>query len=108
MTRPEIVALLNTFNRLSESVAAIERFSQMYQARLDEVHAQQEKSSRQKSFVRAPTKEDDDRDAIVYKALFARIRREATSAYDRLDSALESRNITQHRPLLETLSKWIH
>lgn len=107
MTRPEIVALLNTFNRLSESVAAIERFSQMYQARLDEVHAQQ-KSSRQKSFVRAPTKEDDDRDAIVYKALFARIRREATSAYDRLDSALESRNITQHRQLLETVSKWIH
>lgn len=104
MTRPEIVALLNTFNRLSESVAAIERFGQMYQARLDK----EKKSSRQKSFVRAPTKEDDDRDAIVYKAMFARIRREATSAYDRLDSALESRNITQHRQLLETISKWIH
>ncbi|KAG0340041.1 hypothetical protein BG000_000833 [Podila horticola] len=110
LTRSEIVALLNTFNRLSESVAAIERFSQMYQARLDEVHAQQQerKSSRQKSFVRAPTKEDDDRDAIVYKALFARIRREATSAYDTLDSALESLNITQHRQLLETISKWVH
>lgn len=89
---------------------AIERFSQMYQARLDEVHAQQQerKSSHQKSFVRAPTQEEDDRDAVVYKALFARIRHEAASAYDKLDSALESRNITQHRQLFDTISKWIH
>ncbi|KAF9297379.1 hypothetical protein BGZ74_009847 [Mortierella antarctica] len=110
LTRQEIVALLNTFNRLSESVVAIERFSQMYQARLDEVHAQQQerKSSHQKSFVRAPTQEEDDRDAVVYKALFARIRHKATSAYDKLDSALESRNITQHRQLFDTISKWIH
>ncbi|KAG0341985.1 hypothetical protein BG004_005794, partial [Podila humilis] len=95
LTRQEIVALLNTFNRLSESISAIERFSQMYQARLDEEHRQAvemretKKKEGQKPFIRAPTKEDDDRGAIMYKALFATIHRKTSSAYHKLDIALE-------------------
>ncbi|CAG8736795.1 4377_t:CDS:10, partial [Acaulospora morrowiae] len=37
LTRTEIVALFNTFNRFSESLQAIERFRQMYQQRIDDL-----------------------------------------------------------------------
>ncbi|KAI7819807.1 endoplasmic reticulum Oxidoreductin 1-domain-containing protein [Gamsiella multidivaricata] len=67
LTRSEIVTLINTFNRLSESISAIERFQVMYKERLEREQAQISSSFSTKSFIKAPSKEEDDRDAIVYK-----------------------------------------
>ncbi|KAF9904057.1 hypothetical protein BX616_001408 [Lobosporangium transversale] len=100
LSRSEIVALINTFNRFSESISAIDRFGAMYQSRLEQELAANSESLGGKSFIKAPTKEEDDRDAIVYKVLLTKIRRGVTKAYRNLDSFLESRNITQHRTAL--------
>ncbi|KAF9965093.1 hypothetical protein BGZ70_005416 [Mortierella alpina] len=113
LSRSEIVALVNTFNRLSESISAIERFGVMYQERLEREQASsagtgKQPQQQQKSFIKAPTKEEDDRDAIRYKAVLARINLELTRAYKKLDTILESKNITQHRTALRNLASWIH
>ncbi|KAF9928723.1 hypothetical protein FBU30_002141 [Linnemannia zychae] len=106
LTRSEIVALLNTFNRFSESISAIERFSAMYQQRLRE---EEEKSSATgRSAITAPTKEEDDRGAIVYKAWLAKIDRRLSRAYKKLDIALEGKNITLHREAIKNMAAWIH
>ncbi|KAF9134006.1 hypothetical protein BGW39_008350 [Mortierella sp. 14UC] len=115
LSRSEIVALLNTFNRFSESISAIERFGVMYQQRLRDEEAKnadaydattgQKKPS---SPIKAPTKEEDDRDAIIYKALLANIDRRLSTAYRKLDTALESKNITAHRAAAKNLAAWIH
>ncbi|KAF9277448.1 hypothetical protein BGZ68_009292 [Mortierella alpina] len=112
LSRSEIVALINTFNRLSESISAIERFGIMYQERLEQEQTSSSagagQQKQQKSFIRAPTQEEDDRDAIRYKAVLAKINLELTRAYKKLDSALESKNITQHRTALRNLASWIN
>ncbi len=111
LSRSEIVALINTFNRLSESISAIERFGIMYQERLEQEQASSTgagQQTRQKSFIKAPTKEEDDRDAIRYKAVLAKINLELTRAYKKLDTVLESKNITQHRTAFRNLASWIH
>ncbi|KAF9103186.1 hypothetical protein BGX27_010685, partial [Mortierella sp. AM989] len=64
LSRSEIVALINTFNRFSESISAIERFGAMYQERLE---IEQNAHNTRKSFIKAPTKEEDDHHALVYK-----------------------------------------
>ena len=104
MTRSEIVALLNTFNRFSESISAIERFGAMYQNRLDQEQAAQTKKQKP---IRAPSKEEDDRDALVYRVLLTKIQTKAQAAYQVLDSVLESRNVTVHRTALKNLASWI-
>ncbi|OAQ24880.1 endoplasmic oxidoreductin [Linnemannia elongata AG-77] len=117
LSRSEIVSLLNTFNRLSESISAIERFGVMYQQRLREeeetsgngnVDATATQTTKPSSPIKAPTKEEDDRDAIVYKALLAKVDRRLTSAYRKLDAALESKNITLHRAAVKNVAAWIH
>ncbi|KAG9319691.1 hypothetical protein KVV02_006936 [Mortierella alpina] len=113
LSRSEIVALINTFNRLSESISAIERFGIMYQERLEQEQTSSsagkgQQKQQQKSFIKAPTKEEDDRDAIRYKAVLAKINLELTRAYKKLDTILESKNITQHRTALRNLASWIH
>ncbi|GJJ74818.1 hypothetical protein EMPS_07176 [Entomortierella parvispora] len=110
LTRPEIVALLNTFNRFSESISAIERFGVMYQNRLDQEQAAQEKNGQDGSAqmpIRAPSKEEDDQDALVYKVLLTKIQTKAEAAYKVLDHVLESRNVTIHRTALKNLASWI-
>ncbi|KAF9286019.1 hypothetical protein BGZ88_009288 [Linnemannia elongata] len=117
LSRSEIVSLLNTFNRLSESISAIERFGVMYQQRLREeeeasgngnVDATATQTTKPSSTIKAPTKEEDDRDAIVYKALLAKVDRRLTSAYRKLDAALESKNITLHRAAVKNVATWFH
>ncbi|KAG0043372.1 hypothetical protein BGZ83_011476 [Gryganskiella cystojenkinii] len=104
LTRSEIVALLNTFNRFSESISAIERFSVMYQNRLDQ---EQAASSSQRKPIRAPSKDEDDQDALVYRVLLTKIQTRAQSAYRILDQALENKNVTIHRTALKNLASWI-
>ncbi|KAF9107182.1 hypothetical protein BGX29_007083 [Mortierella sp. GBA35] len=112
LSRSEIIALLNTFNRFSESISAIERFQVMYQQRLEQEQREEEDraetSGERKSTIKAPTKEEDDRDAIVYKALLAKVDRRLSTAYRKLDAALESKNITMHRAAVKNLAAWIH
>lgn len=101
---------MNTFNRFSESIAAIERFGVMYQNRLDQEQAAQEKNDHNGSAqkpIRAPSKEEDDQDALVYKVLLTKIQTKAEAAYKALDHVLESRNVTIHRTALKNLASWI-
>ncbi|KAG0013168.1 hypothetical protein BGZ80_011251, partial [Entomortierella chlamydospora] len=86
LSRGEIVALINTFNRLSESIAAIERFGVTYQERL---RSEQSAHNIQKPFIKAPSKEEDDQGALVYKVWLAKVNRSVSAAYGRLDSLLE-------------------
>ncbi|KAG0272386.1 hypothetical protein BGZ95_011871 [Linnemannia exigua] len=116
LSRSEIVTLLNTFNRFSESISAIERFGVMYQQRLRDEEAKNIEANggattgqtKPSSPIKAPTKEEDDRDAIVYKALLANIDRRLSTAYKKLDAALGSKNITAHRAAVKNLAAWIH
>ncbi|KAF9201974.1 hypothetical protein BGZ49_007830 [Haplosporangium sp. Z 27] len=104
LSRSEIVALINTFNRLSESISAIERFGVMYEERLKQ---EQSIKGTRKSFIKAPTKEEDDQAALVYKAWIAKVNRKLSGVYHSLDSLLGSRNITQHRVALKNLASWL-
>ena len=89
----------------------------MYQQRLREEEASGNgnadattagQTTKPSSPIKAPTKEEDDRDAIVYKALLAKVDRRLTSAYRKLDAALESKNITLHRAAIKNVASWIH
>ncbi|KAK3845216.1 MAG: endoplasmic reticulum Oxidoreductin 1-domain-containing protein, partial [Linnemannia gamsii] len=115
LSRSEIVTLLNTFNRFSESISAIERFGAMYQQRLRDEEAKNMEANgattgqtKPSSRIKAPTQEEDDRDALLYKALFANIDRRLSTAYKKLDAALEGKNITAHRAAVKNLAAWIH
>lgn len=90
LTRSEIVTLINTFNRLSESISAIERFGVMYKQRLekDQLEAAQ--------------------DNLDQKGFLPRINRRVSVASSRLNSILDSRNITLHRTALKSLASWIN
>ncbi|KAI1319058.1 hypothetical protein EDD11_004947 [Mortierella claussenii] len=106
LTRSEIVALINTFNRLSESISAIERFGKMYQERLEkEQSAHSSWSTR--PIIKAPSKEEDDLDAVVYKVWLAKLQRGISIACSQLDSVLEDKNITLHRTAIKNLASWI-
>ncbi|KAG0301954.1 hypothetical protein BGZ98_007922 [Dissophora globulifera] len=110
LSRSEIVTLINTFNRFSESISAIERFGIMYKEELEREQRASKLTTgggQQRSFIKAPSKKEDDMDAIVYKALLARISRGITEAYSKVDVLLESKNITQHRTALRNLASWI-
>ncbi|KAF9433680.1 hypothetical protein BGZ76_009125 [Entomortierella beljakovae] len=104
LSRREIVALINTFNRLSESVSAIERFSGMYRERLEK---EKPLHKAPKSFIKAPTKEEDDQDALIYRVWISKLTTVISEAYDKLDALLESKSITQHRTVLRNLASWI-
>ncbi|KAF8931856.1 endoplasmic reticulum Oxidoreductin 1-domain-containing protein [Dissophora ornata] len=111
LSRPEIVALINTFNRLSESISAIERFGTMYRERLEK---EQEPSSPfsatttdNQKIIKAPSKEEDNNDALVYRVWLTSLRQGVSVAYIKVDTLLESRNITMHRTALRNLASWI-
>ncbi|KAF9584415.1 hypothetical protein BGW38_006557 [Lunasporangiospora selenospora] len=136
LTRTEIVALLNTFNRLSESIAAIERFGNMYQQRLDEEQRkyQQQQQQQRKATSRVPNSKHDshhhgshaghahghhhhhhdhDHNMItrpMYKVWvwLSRLGRRMTVACQRVDKVLEDRHITQHRALFRSIASWMH
>ncbi|KAG0263587.1 hypothetical protein BG011_008531 [Mortierella polycephala] len=123
LTRSEVVALLNTFNRFSESISAIERFGVMYQERLEQEQREHEKAQSSTAttaktttksghqspfFIQAPSKDEDDNGALVYKAWLGAIRRGITITCKKLDEALANWNITLHRTALKSLASWIH
>ena len=114
LSRSEIVTLINTFNRLSESIAAIERFGTLYKERLERELEQSSPSSAtttattgNQKIIKAPSKEEDDNDALVYKVWLNKLHHGTSAAYSRVDALLGSRNITMHRTALRNLASWI-
>ncbi|KAK3819749.1 MAG: endoplasmic reticulum Oxidoreductin 1-domain-containing protein [Benniella sp.] len=90
LTRSEIVTLINTFNRLSESISAIERFGVMYKQRLEKDQLEAAQGN------------------LNQKGFLPRINRRVSVASSRLNSILDSRNITLHRTALKNLASWIN
>ncbi|KAI8361998.1 endoplasmic reticulum Oxidoreductin 1-domain-containing protein [Mortierella sp. GBAus27b] len=97
LSRSEIVTLINTFNRLSESVSAIERFSVMYKERL-------EKDEREAA---EATMNAEWENGAYNKVLRSKINHGISAVSKGLDSILEGSNITVHRTALKNLASWV-